>query len=272
MINRRFKANRPKIIGSTDINPYWKVIEEIIQESDIIFEILDARLPELSRNEEIERLAEQNNKTIVLILNKADLVSEKQLQITYDKLKKQKPCFIFSSKEKIGTKRLREWLLSKTKGVEKLKVGILGYPNTGKSSIINSLAKKKKAKVSAKAGTTHGPQWVNATDKLRIIDSPGVIPLKQEDEVRYAIIASKNVERIKNLDLVAHAIIKLFDDKTQLEKFYNIKINPDIKNPDEIIEMIAVKKGFIKKGGTPDENRTAIQIIRDWQTGRLKLA
>ena len=73
----KFKANRPRIVGNTNITPYWKVLENIIEESDIILEILDARMPELSRNEELEKLIKDKRKRVVFILNKSDLVPKK---------------------------------------------------------------------------------------------------------------------------------------------------------------------------------------------------
>ena len=271
MINRRFKANRPKIVGDTNIKPYLRVISDIIKESDIVLEVLDARMPELSRNSEIESLVKSSGKKLILILNKSDLVSEKDLRKNYQNLIKENPTFVISSKDKMGTKRLREYIFmqAKNNGNEKFRIGILGYPNTGKSSVINSLTLRKKAKVTSKAGTTHGQQWANFTDKISIIDSPGIIPLNENDETRLALIASKNVEKIKNPELVAHTIINLFSDKTNIEKLYEIKINSD--DPQEIIEQVGNKKRYIKKHGEVEIIRASSQIIRDWQSGKLRL-
>ncbi|MFA5992737.1 MAG: GTPase [Candidatus Pacearchaeota archaeon] len=276
MINHRFKANRPKIIGKTDMTPRWETVAEIIEDSDVVLEVLDARMPMLSRNEEVEKIIRINGKRLIFILNKADLISERQLQINYRKLLKLKEgeCFIFSAREKVGTKRLRDYLFSLAKtnekeGFEGIRIGVVGYPNTGKSSVINALALKKKAVTSAKAGTTHGVQWIKAFDKLFILDSPGVIPVGENDEVRHSLIVAKNVERVKKIDLVASSIIQLFDDKKELEKQYKIEITSD--DPEEIIKEIGQKKGFIKRGGVVDESRTSIQIIKDWQNGKLRL-
>ena len=269
MINKQFKANRPKTKRNTNIKPYWKVVEKIISESDILLEILDARMPELSRNSEIEETISKQNKQLILILNKADLVSNENLKIRLTKFSKEFPTFIISNREKTGTKRLRDYLTALGKKYEIFRVGVLGYPNTGKSAVINSIAMRKKAKVSAKAGTTHGEQWINAGRNLSVVDSPGVIPLKENDELRHALIGSKNVEKIKNLDLVANKIISLFNDKKPLEEFYKIKNISE--NTEEIISQIGKSRGFLKKYGEIDENRTFIQIIRDWQSGKLRL-
>ncbi len=267
MINRRFKANRPKIIGSTDITPYWKVIEKIIDESDIILEVLDARMPELSRNEEIERLVKRKNKQLVFILNKSDLINANTLRKIFNKLKKESNVFSISTKEKLGTRRLRDYLTKESKN-QNIKIGVLGYPNTGKSSIINSLILRKKAPVSAKAGTTHGVQWITSSN-LEIMDSPGVIPIGKADEIRLSLISSKNPEKIKNLELVAYKILDLFPSKNKVLEYYNVAEKSD--DNDEIIQLIGIKKGFMKKRGEVEEIRVAMQIIRDWQRGNLRL-
>ena len=265
----KFKANRPKVVGNTDITPYWKVLEKIIEESDIILEVLDARMPELSRNKELEELINEKDKELVFILNKSDLASEKIVEKGRKLLKKQASCFVISSKNKESLGNLRKFIFSQSKNSKFFKVGVVGYPNTGKSSIINALVRRKKAPVSSRAGTTHGQQWVKLKDNIRIIDSPGIIPLKQTDEIRYALIGSKNPEKIHDLELVAHKIIELFEDSDNLEKHY--KINVKDKNPEEIMEEIGKKKGYLKKGGKVDETRVAITLIREWQNGKLKL-
>ena len=109
-----------------------------------------------------------------------------------------------------------------------------------------------------------------------INDSPGIIPLKKWDEVRYGLIGARDVNKIKELELVANHIIQLFlkDDDTQksLEKFYDIKIHEEILNdPEEILELIGKRRGFMKSGGVVDENKTSKDIIKNWQAGTLRL-
>ena len=165
--------------------------------------------------------------------------------------------------------RLRGYILALSKKYENIKVGVLGYPNTGKSSVINSLVRRNKSPVSSREGTTHGPQWVAMKDNILIIDSPGVIPIGKNDEMRLSLIGSKNPEKIKNLELVAYKIIDLLPNKNRILEYYEIK--EKVEDNEEIIRLIGVKKGFIKKHGEIEENRVAIQIIRDWQRGNLRL-
>jgi len=274
------------------MEPYWDLISRIIRESDLVLEILDARLVELSRNEEVENIIEEIGRPVIFVVNKSDLVSRKSLKEQVKRLRKKGEVVFVSAKrprdvkillyaiKKVFSKYGKREIVERKVGEPKLKtreargeivVGVLGYPNVGKSSIINALAHKRKVKVSKKAGTTHGIHWVKATNEIKLIDSPGVIPLIKEDEIRYGLIGARDTESLKNPEIVAHAVIKLFlkVNKKSFEKFYKIELNK--KNPEEIIEEIGIKKGHLLKGKRIDEHRTCSMIIRDWQQGRLRL-
>lgn len=280
----------------TNHEPYWSLIKRIVKESDLVLEILDARLVELSRNEEVEKIINEIRRPIIFVINKSDLVSKEKLKEQVKKLKEdiddRGDVVFISAKSPRDTKILlyvikkvfkkfgkRETEIRKT-GDPKLVyreakadivVGVLGYPNVGKSSIINALSHRKKMKVSKKAGTTHGIHWIKATNEIKLIDSPGVIPLKDEDEIRYGLIGAKDNERLRNPDLVAHAVIKLFAKagKKNFEEFYGVSLEG--KEAGEIINMIGKKRGFLIKGGLVDENRTCAMIVKDWQEGRLRM-
>ena len=274
------------------MEPYWDLIERIITESDLVLEILDARLIMLSRNERVEELIREVDRPMIFVINKIDLVDKESLKEEAEKLKEIGEVVYLSTKKR-GMEKI---LLAKIKQVFRkhgkreifergpfdpkpeyrearadLVVGVLGYPNVGKSSVINRLCHKKKVKVSKKSGTTHGIHWVKLNDEIKLIDSPGVIPLQKEDEVRYGLIGALDRERLKNPDLVAHAIIKHFlkNDKKKFEEFYGIKISDE--DPFEVIEAIGKKKGHLKKGGVIDENKAIAVIVKDWQMGDLRL-
>lgn len=281
---------------STNITPYWQKIRQMIKESDIVLEILDARLVELSRNAELEEMIKEINRPVIIVVNKADLVSRQALEISIDKLKdnvKGEVVYVSNRQtrtiktlittikkvfEQYGKRESEVYNKFTPKRQRKhreakgdIVVGVFGYPNVGKSSIINGLAFKKKAKVTSVAGTTHGAHWITAGSNIKLIDTPGILPLKYNDEVRLALIAAKNVEKIKERDIVSMRIIEMFleNNKKGLEEFYNIEIEGD--NSYEILEEIGMKKAHLKKGGVVDEARTSTMIIRDWQQGKLKL-
>jgi len=274
------------------MEPYWDSIKRIIIESDIVLEVLDARLVELSRNEEVESLIKEIKRPFIFVINKIDLVSKESLRKQIEKLKKHGEIVSVSSKNKPSVRALKakinqvfqkhgkryaseKFIGKPTPEYREAKgdivVGVLGYPNVGKSSIINLLAHKKKVKVSTKAGTTHGVHWIRASDEIKLIDSPGVIPLKKEDNVRYGLIGAKDTDRLKDPGPVAGAIIEMFmkNNKKRFESFYDIKIKD--KDYVSVIEQLGRKKSFLLKGNNVDENRTVVLIVKDWQRGRLRL-
>lgn len=280
------------------MEPYWNLIEKIITESDLVLEVLDARLVELSRNEEVERLIEKIGRPLIFVANKSDLANREDIKKQVEELQKQGKYVVFVSTKNKKTIRLllymikrvfkkygKRYIPERKKGDKKtdhreakadIVVSVLGYPNVGKSSLINALCHKKKLRVSSTAGTTHGIHWIRLNDEIKLIDSPGVIPLKIDDEVRYGLIGARDSERMKNPDLVAYAIIKYFirKNKKAFERHYSIEISEEeLKDEDaySIILKIAIKRCFLLKGGVPDENRAINLIVRDWQEGKLRV-
>lgn len=280
------------------MEPYWDLVRQIVRESDIVLEILDARAVDLSRNEQLENIISEVKRPRIFVINKADLVDRKALEIAIEKVERQRNVegeyvVFFSNKIKKTTRNL----LAKIKQVfakhgkranfvPALKrpyreahgdiiVGVVGYPNVGKSSVINSLAFKKKAKVASKAGTTHGIHWISAGEEIKLIDTPGVIPLSYQEEARLGIIAAKSPEKIKDPEVVAGKIIEMFINENRLENledYYQFKIKEENKdNPYLILEQLSLDKKHLKKGGVADEKRTSTMLIKDWQDGRLKL-
>jgi len=229
---------------------------------------------------------------MIFVINKSDLVSKENLKKQVGDLKK-KGEVIFISAKNPGTTKILLYVIKKVfkkfgkrefikigkyepkpeyrEAKAEIVVGVLGYPNVGKSSLINSLSHKKKMKVSKTAGTTHGINWVKATSEIKLIDSPGVIPLKKDDEIRYGLIGAKDSERLRSPEIVANAIIKLFlkNNKKYFWNFYNV--SPENEDYESIIDQIAKNKSYLLKGGIIDENRTCSMIVRDWQQGRLRL-
>ncbi len=271
------------------MEPYWDLIKRIVIESDLVLEILDARLIELSRNSLVEAVIKDTERPVIFVINKSDLVSKDTLKKDVVKLKKEGEVVFVSAKQKSSGrllytaikrvfkehgKRVKEFSEQKPQfreAIGDIVVAVVGYPNVGKSSIINLLAHKKKVKVSKKSGTTHGVHWIKATDEIKLIDSPGVIPLDKDDDLRYGLIGARDSESLRDPAVVAEALVKLFikKNKKAFEDFYKITIEKE--DPEIIIKELAEKKSFFLKGGIADENRASNVLIRDWQQGRLRL-
>ena len=240
-------------------------MRRVLKESDVILLVLDARMPVLSMNREIKEKVEQSRKELFLLFNKIDLIPISALQ----KLKAEHAdaFFVSAAKRKGINDIMRELtIVAERNNIGMLHVGMVGYPNVGKSSIINALTKRSAARVSNLAGTTKGIQWITV-GKLKFLDSPGVIPY-EDNAAKLGILGAKNPEKLDNPVIVAHEIIKNFleNDKETLEKHYKIKFSDDVE---EIFEAIGNRRGYLSKGGIVDEKKTAIHIIREWQRGKL---
>lgn len=246
---------------------FWPVTKKVIKDSDIILLIGDVRMPELSRNKTLENMIVNYGKVCINVFTKIDLVSDKYLNFVKENYK---GCFFVSNSKNIGISELRRHLLimAKRMKLENPKIGVVGYPNVGKSAIINVLARRARAPVSQKAGTTRGIQWIKVGGLL-ILDSPGVIPF-YDGELDLGVMGAKNPEKIKDIEKIAWEIIKTFIeyDKNILEKTYGIIINDN--NKDYLLEEIGKKKGFLLKGARVDERRAAYLIVKDWHLGKLR--
>ena len=130
------------------------------------------------------------------------------------------------------------------------------------------MAKREKAKVSKRAGTTRGIQWIKA-GSLLVLDSPGVIPF-EDKEISLGVLGAKDPEKLRNVERAAFEIIKIFLDynRKSLEDLYGIKIEGN--DYSSIFEEIGRKKGFLLKGGIVDERRVAFLILKDWHKGKLR--
>ena len=241
---------------------FWSMVNEVIARSDIVLEVLDARMIEETRNPEVEKRIKKYGKQLIFVINKCDLVPESWLR----KAKKDlHPVACVESKSRKGKTQLREKILRYTKD-KQVKVGVVGYPNTGKSSVINMLKGKAAAGVSPKSGYTRGIQLVKADNRIMLLDSPGVFPFDKGDEVRLAIIGTKNPQELKDPESCAMELIVALNGK--VEKNYGAKKGAD---EEETLENIALKLKKLKKKGMPDTETASRIIIKDWQSGKIRL-
>jgi len=254
---------------------YPAVAREVVDASDIVLEILDARFIEETRNKEIEEYIKKKQKRLIFVLNKADLAEN----IKKDLLMELYPYVFVSAKTRRGSKDLRNRIKIEAKKIEKpisdigkVSIGVVGYPNTGKSSLINMLIGRHSARTAPEAGFTKGLQKLNLTSDIQLIDSPGIIPEKEYSNIltekisKHAKVGGRSYNQIKDPEMVIALIIKEY--KGVLENHYNIQANG---NSDILFEELGKRNGFLKKGGLVDENRTARFILREWQEGKIKI-
>ena len=265
----------PKL--DTERAKYPALAEKIVQMSDIILEVLDARFIQETRNPEAEEMIKKLGKKIIYVFNKSDLIDIKKTK--EKEIITLTPKVFVSCITKKGGKELRNKIKITSYNVEKpidtkmkkVTVGIIGYPNTGKSSLINLLVGKPAAGIGADAGFTHGLQKVNLTTDIVLIDSPGVISKKDYSDSnlqaisRHTKLGARSYSQVKNPDIVVSELVKEFPKV--IDNFYNIDSEGD---SEILIEKLGRKRGILKKGNEVDEDRTARLVLKDRQEGRIK--
>ncbi len=259
-----------------------RVMKECMPQVDIVLEVLDARIPYSSKNPETEALTEQKPK--ITVLSKSTLADPDitRAWIRYfDGI--GAPAVAIDSVGNLGmntlSDKIREVLTAKTaryieKGMEgrRLKAMIVGIPNVGKSSLINRLAGAKKAKVEDRPGVTLEKQWVPTSIGLDLLDMPGVLWPKFEDETVGQNLALTGAIRDGILDTEELAMI-LCDRLRSVcpELFYQrYKLSPalcDDLPPYELFEAVGRKRGFLVSGGEVNTERTATMLLDEFRGG-----
>lgn len=255
---------------------YPSIAKKIIENSDLILEVLDARFAEETRNEDFENEILRKGKKIIFVLNKSDLVRPETLR----KLKIF-PRVAVSCIKRRGIRDLRNLIKKKSREVEKpvdkdksgkVTVGVIGYPNTGKSSLINLLIGRSSAGVSVQSGFTKALQKLRLTEGIQLLDSPGVIPEREystherEKILRHAKLGARDYSKVSEPDMAVAELMKEFPGI--IEEHYKIDSE---NNPEIFIEKLGQKKGFFKKGGIVDDDRVSRIILKDWQEGKIRI-
>ena len=253
-----------------------KKLKEQLVLVDSVIEVIDARLPFSSSYDNIARLL--GEKPRLILLNKSDLTNISELEKFTDILKAKTNCPILisdakNSKDinKIVSKSIElsepkiQNLMQKGLLRRPARVMVVGMPNVGKSSIINKLTKSSKTKTGAKAGVTRMQQWVRINPKLELLDTPGIIPMKQDNQERAKKLAFINAvgENAYSNEITAKELLEILKNKysDDVKKYYNV---------DEItIENIAISRNWIKSGNSADTERTSVYILRDFREGKI---
>lgn len=241
---------------------------KVLEESDIILQILDARFIKDTRNAEIEKIISKQNKIIIYVVNKTDLISK------IDTQNLPKPYSLVSCTKRKGTKDLRDKIKRFAKKInkEKVNVGVLGYPNTGKSSLINLLIGKKSAPSSSQAGYTKGSQKLKLSSNIMLLDTPGVIPKSEytssgnKQLAKHTKVSARSYSQIKDPETMVFELMKEFPNV--LEKHYKISAKGD---SEKLLEALGRQKNILKKRGEVDFDKISRYILKDWQEGKIKI-
>lgn len=255
-------------------------MQEDIKLIDLIIELVDARVPLSSRNPDIDELGK--NKSRLILLNKADLADERQNEAWKEYFQK-KGFFVVKvdSRSGSGMKTIQNVIQEACKekierdrrrGIKNrpIRAMVVGIPNVGKSTFINTFAGKACAKTGNKPGVTKGKQWIRLNKGVELLDTPGILWPKFEDQevgIRLAYIGSIK-DDVLNMEELSLSLIEYLRGNYQgcLEKRYGISEEGSTL---EIMEAIARARGCLKKGEELDYGKTAGILFDDFRSGRL---
>ncbi len=257
-----------------------RAMQEDIKLIDVVIELVDARIPYSSKNPDIDEIAK--NKARIILLNKYDLANKEKTsewKTWYEK--KGFHVALVNSKSGAGVRAVNEVVQAACKEkIERdrkrgilnrpIRAMIVGIPNVGKSTFINSFAGKACTKTGNKPGVTKGKQWIRLNKNVELLDTPGILWPKFEDQtvgLRLAFIGSIKDEILNILDLGLE-LIKFLDTYYEgaIKAFYQIEQG---KDSIETLKNIAIKRGCLQKGNELDYDKAAGIVMDDFKAGKI---
>lgn len=261
-----------------------RMLEEDLKLIDVVVEIVDARAPLACRNPDFESLFK--NKIRVMLLNKSDLASPQANKewVAYFKARgvavmeyvsvnssarKNAVSFIERAGEPV-LKKYRDKGISKT-----LRAMVVGIPNVGKSTFINKLAGVTRAQVGDKPGVTRGKQWVKISQYLEIMDTPGLLWAKLDDQVyaRHLAYIGSIRDDIMNIEEVAGTLLTDLDTicpEALNARYPKLAAVEDRQSPELMLEGVCRSRGFILSGGVLDTERAARIVLDEFRAGKIQ--
>ena len=247
---------------------------------DLILEIADARLPRSSRNPQLKQYT--GKKPTVLVLNKADLTdkSEQEKWLSYFRFQDQPAVFV-DARKKQGMKdlnqfleaeyqRLSDYLTARGRRPRPLRIMMVGIPNTGKSALLNAMVGSNKVKTGNKPGLTRSVQWIRTADHQELLDSPGILWPKLEDQeaaLALAAVGSISKDACPEEECGWFLLNWLMKHKPEVfAERYKVEEIPEY--PEELLEMVARSRGMVRKGGIREEE-TYIMLLKEFRDGKL---
>lgn len=259
-------------------------IQSSLKLVDAVAEIIDARIPVSSRNPDLAKLVQ--NKPRVILLNKCDMANQTATKMWIDYFKKQNlvaipvDCKSGRGLDKfapaVNTVMSHKIARLKEKGMVNptIRIMIVGIPNVGKSSFINKMVKKNRAKVEDRPGVTRGNQWYTIAKNLEMLDTPGVLWPKFDDKTvgEHLAFAGAVKDQILDIELLAVRLLDFIKELKPADFITRFKLeNEDIENINsyELLKMIGKKRGMLVSGGEIDTERAAIMLLDEFRSAKL---
>uniref|UniRef100_A0A4W6C695 Nucleolar GTP-binding protein 2 n=1 Tax=Lates calcarifer TaxID=8187 RepID=A0A4W6C695_LATCA len=263
---------REEIFKKGQSKRIWGELYKVIDSSDVIIQVLDARDPMGTRSKSIETYLKKEKpwKHLIFVLNKCDLIPTWVTKRWVAVLSQEYPTLAFhaSLTNSFGKGSLIQLLRQFGKlhtDKKQISVGFIGYPNVGKSSVINTLRSKKVCNVAPLAGETKVWQYITLMRRIFLIDCPGVVYPSEDSETDIVLKGVVQVEKIRNPEEHIGAVLERAKPE-YIQKTYRI---PTWDTAEDFLEKLAFRTGKLLKGGEPDRATVSKMVLNDWQRGRI---
>ncbi|ERF75044.1 Nucleolar GTP-binding protein 2 [Endocarpon pusillum Z07020] len=267
---------REPIFSKGQSKRIWNELYKVIDSSDVVIHVLDARDPEGTRCRSVEKYIKEEapHKHLVFILNKCDLVPTSVAAQWVRHLSKEHPTLAFhasltNSFGKGSLITLLRQFSTLHSSRKQISVGFIGYPNTGKSSIINTLRKKRVCTVAPIPGETKVWQYITLMKRIYLIDCPGVVPPSNGDSEEDILLRGVvRVENVENPAQYVQAVLRRAQTR-HIERTYDIKHSDYEGDATEFLSILARKGGRLLRGGEPDVDGVAKMVLNDFLRGKI---